>query len=183
MKTIGKRSEISKVAAANVMLTSKGPLIFTDTTLNINPDAETLANIAEMASNMAKIFAIEANVAMLSFNNFGGVSAEQVTKVDRATEILKGKRPDIAVDGPIQADFALNAGLLEKEFPFSQLCGKETNTFVFPNLDAANIAYKMLRELAGATSVGPLLYVVQLGASVDEIVNITAVAVIDAQNQ
>jgi len=190
LETIGKRPEVSRVAAANVMLTAKGPLIFTDTTLNINPDTEALVNIAEMANYMAKIFAIKAKIAMLSFTNYGGVVSKQVEKVNKAVELLKAKRPDMIVDGPVQADFAINSGLLKKEFPFSQLCGKETNTFVFPNLDAANIAYKMVKELSDATSIGPLLmglnkaaHVVQLGASVEEIVNITAVAVIDAQNQ
>ncbi len=187
---IGKRSEVSRIAAANIMLTSKGPLIFTDTTVNMDPQAEVLANIAELTSNMAKIFAIEPNIAMLSYTNFGGVNSSEVEKVEKAVKILKHKRPDLIVDGPIQADFALNQKLLEKEFSFSDLCGKEINTFIFPSLDAANISYKMIKELTDATSIGPLLmglnksaHVVQLGASVEEIVNTIAVAVIDAQNQ
>ncbi|MDO3694095.1 NADP-dependent malic enzyme [Wenyingzhuangia sp. chi5] len=189
-ETIGKRPEASRIAAANIMITSKGPLIFTDTTVNIDPSSEVLANIAELASGMAKIFAIEPHIAMLSYTNFGGVESAGVAKVQKAVEILKEKRPDLSVDGPIQADFALNHDLLEKQFSFSDLVGKETNTFVFPSLDAANISYKMIKELTDATSIGPVLmglnkpaHVVQLGASVEEIVNITAVAVIDAQNQ
>ncbi|MDO6736711.1 NADP-dependent malic enzyme [Wenyingzhuangia sp. 2_MG-2023] len=189
-ETIGKRANASRIAAANIMITEKGPLIFTDTTVNIDPQSEVLANIAELASGMAKIFAIEPHIAMLSYTNFGGVASEGVAKVQKAVEILKEKRPDLNVDGPIQADFALNHELLEKQFSFSDLCGKETNTFIFPSLDAANISYKMIKELTDATSIGPILmglnkpaHVVQLGASVEEIVNITAVAVIDAQNQ
>ncbi|MGY5352070.1 NADP-dependent malic enzyme [Wenyingzhuangia sp. IMCC45533] len=189
-ETIGKRSEVSRIAGANIMLTAKGPLIFTDTTVNIDPQAETLANIAELASDMAKIFAIEPHIAMLSYTNFGGVASKGVSNVSKAVDILKQRRPDLNVDGPIQADFALNKDLLEKQFSFSDLSGKETNTFVFPSLDAANISYKMIKELADTTSIGPVLmglnkpaHVVQLGASVEEIVNITAVAVIDAQNQ
>ena len=189
-ETIGKRPGASRIAAANIMITAKGPLIFTDTTVNIDPKAEVLANIAELASGMAKVFAIEPHIAMLSYTNFGGVSSEGVAKVKRAVEILKETRPDLNVDGPIQADFALNSELLEKQFSFSDLYGKETNTFVFPNLEAANISYKMIKELTDSTSIGPVLmglnkpaHVVQLGASVEEIVNITAVAVIDAQNQ
>ncbi|NJB81366.1 NADP-dependent malic enzyme [Wenyingzhuangia aestuarii] len=189
-ETIGKRPEASRIAAANIMITSKGPLIFTDTTVNIDPSSEVLANIAELASGMAKIFAIEPHIAMLSYTNFGGVESTGVAKVQKAVEILKTKRPDLNVDGPIQADFALNHDLLEKQFSFSDLVGKETNTFIFPSLDAANISYKMIKELTDATSIGPVLmglnkpaHVVQLGASVEEIVNITAVAVIDAQNQ
>ena len=189
-ETIGKRPEASRIAAANIMITSKGPLIFTDTTVNIDPSSEVLANIAELASGMAKIFAIEPHIAMLSYTNFGGVESAGVAKVQKAVEILKEKRPDLSVDGPIQADFALNHDLLQKQFSFSDLVGKETNTFVFPSLDAANISYKMIKELTDATSIGPVLmglnkpaHVVQLGASVEEIVNITAVAVIDAQNQ
>ncbi|MFW2347758.1 MAG: NADP-dependent malic enzyme [Wenyingzhuangia sp.] len=189
-ETIGKRPEASRIAAANIMITEKGPLIFTDTTVNIDPTSEVLANIAELASGMAKIFAIQPHIAMLSYTNFGGVESKGVAKVQKAVEILKEKRPDLVVDGPIQADFALNHDLLEKQFSFSDLVGKETNTFIFPSLDAANISYKMIKELTDATSIGPVLmglnkpaHVVQLGASVEEIVNITAVAVIDAQNQ
>ncbi|MGY5355219.1 NADP-dependent malic enzyme [Wenyingzhuangia sp. IMCC45467] len=189
-ETIGKRPEASRIAAANIMITEKGPLIFTDTTVNIDPSSEVLANIAELASGMAQIFAIEPHIAMLSYTNFGGVESTGVAKVQKAVEILKDKRPDLTVDGPIQADFALNHDLLEKQFSFSDLMGKETNTFIFPSLDAANISYKMIKELTDATSIGPVLmglnkpaHVVQLGASVEEIVNITAVAVIDAQNQ
>ena len=189
-ETIGKRPEASRIAAANIMITEKGPLIFTDTTVNIDPSSEVLANIAELSSGMAKIFAIEPHIAMLSYTNFGGVESSGVAKVQKAVELLKEKRPDLNVDGPIQADFALNHDLLEKQFSFSDLVGKETNTFVFPSLDAANISYKMIKELTDATSIGPVLmglnkpaHVVQLGASVEEIVNITAVAVIDAQNQ
>ncbi len=189
-ETIGKRPEISRIAGANIMLTSKGPLIFTDTTVNIDPSAETLADIAEMASGMAKIFAIEPNIAMLSYTNFGGVNSKGVANVNKAVEVLKNRRPDLNVDGPIQADFALNSQLLDKQFSFSDLNGRDTNTFIFPSLDAANISYKMIKELADTTSIGPVLmglnkpaHVVQLGASVEEIVNITAVAVIDAQNQ
>jgi len=189
-ETIGKRANASRIAAANIMITSKGPLILTDTTVNIDPAAEVLANIAELTSHMAKIFAIEPNIAMLSYTNFGGVNSKEVAKVEKAVAILKENRPDLTVDGPIQADFALNQDLLKKQFSFSELCDKEINTFIFPNLDAANISYKMIKELTDATSIGPLLmglnkpaHVVQLGASVEEIVNITAVAVIDAQNQ
>ncbi|ANW97169.1 malic enzyme [Wenyingzhuangia fucanilytica] len=189
-ETIGKRPAASRIAAANIMITAKGPLIFTDTTVNIDPSSEVLANIAELASGMAKIFAIEPHIAMLSYTNFGGVESPGVAKVQKAVEILKETRPDLNVDGPIQADFALNHEMLEKQFSFSDLVGKETNTFVFPSLDAANISYKMIKELTDATSIGPVLmglnkpaHVVQLGASVEEIVNITAVAVIDAQNQ
>ncbi len=189
-ETIGKRAEVARIAAANIMVTKKGPLIFTDTTVNIDPEPEALANIAELASGMAKIFAIEPHIAMLSYTNFGGVSSAGVAKVNKAVEIIKNKRPDLTVDGPIQADFALNRDLLQKQFSFSDLVGKEANTFIFPSLDAANISYKMIKELTDATSIGPVLmglnkpaHVVQLGASVEEIVNITAVAVIDAQNQ
>ncbi|NIJ44005.1 malate dehydrogenase (oxaloacetate-decarboxylating)(NADP+) [Wenyingzhuangia heitensis] len=189
-ETIGKRPGASRIAAANIMITEKGPLIFTDTTVNIEPSSEVLANIAELASGMAKIFAIEPHIAMLSYTNFGGVESAGVAKVQKAVEILKAERPDLNVDGPIQADFALNHDLLEKQFSFSDLVGSETNTFIFPSLEAANISYKMIKELTDATSIGPVLmglnkpaHVVQLGASVEEIVNITAVAVIDAQNQ
>jgi len=189
-ETIGKRPEASRIAAANIMITSKGPLIFADTTVNIEPDSEVLANIAELASGMAKIFAIEPHIAMLSYTNFGGVESAGVAKVKKAVEILKKARPDLNVDGPVQADFALNNELLKNQFSFSDLVGHETNTFVFPNLEAANISYKMIKELTDSTSIGPVLmglnkpaHVVQLGASVDEIVNIVAVAVIDAQNQ
>ena len=127
---------------------------------------------------------------MLSFSNFGSSRFPQAKKVSQAVSILHRSNPDLTVDGPIQSDFALNKELLQKGFPFSALSNKKVNVLIFPNLDAANITYKLMKELNEAKSIGPILmglsepvHVLQLGASVEEIVNMSAVAVIDAQSK
>ena len=189
-ETIKKQSGVSRVAASNLILTKNGPIFLADTTVNINPEAKDLAKIAHLTSDLAKLFGIKPNVAMLSFTNFGGVRSESVVKMEQAVEMVTRNYKDITIDGPLQADFALNKQMLKEKFPFSNLVDKEANVLIFPNLDAANIAYKMMKETDGNTNIGPILlglakpaHIVQLGASVDEIVNITAVAVIDAQNK
>jgi malate dehydrogenase (oxaloacetate-decarboxylating)(NADP+) len=125
---------------------------------------------------------------MLSYSNFGSGTNDSPKKMREAVRILHEQYPEMIVDGEIQIDFALNDQMLKKKFPFSKLVNKKVNTLIFPNLDAANITYKMLKELNRATSIGPMIlgldkavHVFQLGASVDEMVNMTAVAVVDAQ--
>ncbi|HLT65343.1 MAG TPA: phosphate acyltransferase, partial [Flavobacterium sp.] len=125
---------------------------------------------------------------MISYGNFGSSKLESPVKVAKAVNYLHKHHPEMIVDGEIQVDFALNQEMLKDKFPFSKLAGKKVNTLIFPNLDVANVTYKMLKELNGATSIGPIIlglnhavHVFQLGASVDEMVNMTAVAVINAQ--
>lgn len=181
---------VSKVASTNLMLTRRGPMFLADTAVNPNPTSEEIAKIAAMTHHTVKMFGFDPVVAMISYGNFGSSKEETPRKMRKAVEILHEQHPDMIVDGEIQMDFALNQEMLKDKFPFSKLVGKKVNTLVFANLDAANTTYKMLKELNGATSIGPILlgldapvHVFQLGASVDEMVNMTAVAVIDAQEK
>ena len=190
LETISKAKGVGKVAATNLMLTKSGPLFLSDTTINVEPTSKELAKIAQMTGHMAGLFGIEPIIALLSFSNFGSSRFSQAKKVSEAVSILHRSNPNLVVDGPIQSDFALNKELLHKVFPFSVLNNKKVNILVFPNLDAANITYKLMKELNEALSIGPILmglsepiHVLQLGASVDEIVNMAAVAVIDAQSK
>ena len=190
LETIPKNKGVSRVAAANLMLTKSGPLFLTDTTINVDPSSKELAKIAQMTGQMAKIFGLEPVIGMLSFSNFGSSRFPQAKKVSKAVTMLHRSNPDLIVDGPIQSDFALNKKLLQDRFPFSSLTNKKVNILVFPNLDAANITYKLMKELNEAHSIGPILmglsepiHILQLGASVSEIVNMSAVAVVDAQTK
>jgi len=190
LETISKTKGVKRVAATNLMLTKSGPLFLSDTTINVEPTAKELAKIGQMTGYTAKLFGIEPVIAMLSFSNFGSSRFPQAKKVSQAVSILHRSNPDLTVDGPIQSDFALNKELLQKGFPFSSLSNKKVNVLIFPNLDAANITYKLMKELNEAKSIGPILmglsepvHVLQLGASVEEIVNMSAVAVIDAQSK
>ncbi len=187
---IGKEEGISRVAACNIMLTKRGPMFLSDTTININPNAEQLANITQMTSNLVKLFGLQPNVAMLSFSNFGASSSKETQKVSEAVQYIHKNFPKVIVDGPVQADFVFNATLLKDKFPFSKLNGKKPNVLIFPNLDSANITYKMMKELYQAESIGPIMlgfkkpvHILQLGASVDEMVNMAAIAAIDAQEK
>ena len=189
-ETIGMQDGVSRIAATNLMLTKRGPMFLADTTVNIDPTPQQLEKITQLTSNVAKLFGIKPIVAMLSFANFGASKSERAQKMEVAVRRVHESCPDLLVDGPIQVDFALNAEMLEDKFPFSNLAGKKPNVLIFPNLDAANITYKMIKELNAVESVGPILmglkkpaHILQLGASVDEMVNMAAVAVVDAQNK
>ena len=187
---IGKASKVKKVATVNIMTTERGPLFLADTAININPSAEELADIAKMTANVATTLGFDPIMAMLSYSNFGSSTHPNAVKVRNAVEILHTENPNLLVDGDIQSDFALNMELLKSKFPFSKLAGKKVNTLIFPNLESANITYKLLKELHKSESIGPIImglskavHIVQLGASVNEIVNMTAVAVIDVQER
>ncbi|RXG29427.1 NADP-dependent malic enzyme [Leeuwenhoekiella palythoae] len=190
LEVIGSAPNVQKVAAANLMNTSRGPLFLADTSINIEPTAKELAKIALMTARTVRLFGMEPVIAMISYSNFGSSKNPQADKVREAVSYLHKYYPDLAVDGEVQADFALNAEMLKSKFPFSKLAGKKVNTFVFSNIDSANIMYKMVKELNNADNIGPIMmgmnkpvHVLQLGASVDEIVNMSAVAVIDAQQK
>lgn len=190
LETISKTKGVNRVAATNLMLTKTGPLFLSDTTINVDPSAKELAKITQMTANMAKLFGLEPVTALLSFSNFGSSRFPQAKKVSDAVAILHRSNPELMVDGPVQSDFALNKKMLQKGFPFSSLSNMKVNILIFPNLDAANITYKLVKELKEALSIGPILmglsepiHVLQLGASVEEIVNMSAIAVIDAQSK
>jgi len=190
LESIPRDHGTSKVAACNLMLTKQGPLFLADTTININPTAKDLVKISQMTSNLVKMFGMKPNTAMLSFSNFGSTKSESSQKIREAVSYIHRNFPNAVVDGEIQADFALNPEMLAKEFPFSKLNGKKVNVLIFPNLESANITYKLLKETQGAESIGPVIlglskaaHIVQLGASVDEIVNMAALACVDAQQR
>ncbi|MDT0621010.1 NADP-dependent malic enzyme [Croceitalea vernalis] len=189
-EVIGRAQGVGNASTVNIMITERGPLFLADTSINISPDAEELAEIAQMTANVATTFGFNPVMAMLSYTNFGSSSHKEASKVREAVRILHKENPDLVVDGEIQTDFALNQELCHNNFPFSKLAGKKVNTFIFPNLDAANITYKLLKGLNKASSIGPIMvglrksvHILQLGASVDEMVNMAAVAVIDAQER
>jgi len=190
LNTIGKSKGIKRVSATNLMLTKQGPLFLSDTSLNINPNADQLAKIATNTAKTVKMFGIEPVIGILSFSNFGSSDSEEAEKISSAIKILHKKNPEIIVDGPIQSDFALNKEMLRDRFPFSNLNGRKVNTLIFPNLDSANISYKIIKELDDAISIGPILiglnrpvHILQLGASVEEIVNMAAISAIDSQRR
>jgi len=190
LNTIGKSKGIKRVSATNLMLTKQGPLFLSDTSLNINPNSEQLAKIAINTAKTVKMFGIEPVIGILSFSNFGSSDSEEAEKISSAIKILHKKNPEIIVDGPIQSDFALNKEMLRDRFPFSNLNGRKINTLIFPNLDSANISYKIIKELDDAISIGPILiglnrpvHILQLGASVEEIVNMAAISAIDSQRR
>ena len=190
IETIGKSKGISKVATTNLMITNKGPLFFSDTSINIDPSPKDLAVIAKMTAETVKMFGITPAIAMVSYSNFGSSPHPMASKVNQAVKYLHRYFPDLCVDGGIQSDFALNKEMLSNKFEFSKLSGKNVNTLIFPNLDSANTNYKLVKELDKALSIGPIMmgmskaaHIIQLGASVDEMVNMSALAVVDAQKK
>ncbi|WP_353082955.1 NADP-dependent malic enzyme [Flavobacterium sp.] len=190
MQLIGKAPGISLIATTNMMMTNRGPMFLSDTAINPNPTADDLAKIALMTEKTVRMFGMEPVIAMVSFSNFGSSTVDSASKVRDAVAYLHKNHPDLIVDGEIQADFALNPEMLKGKFPFSKLAGKKVNTLIFPNLESANITYKLLKELYKVDSVGPIMlgmdkpvHIFQLGASVEEMVNMAAVAVVDAQEK
>lgn len=188
LEVIEKETGVDKVAGMMMILTEKKPIFFADTSINADPSVEDLVNIAKMAEITVKTFAIEPRIAMLGYENFAGIS-ETSKKVAKAVEILHQKFPKMVVDGEIQPDFAMNADHLA-DYPFSKLGTTPANVFVFPNLESANLSYKIIRGMKVAQVVGPILmglkqpvHVVQMRSSVDEIVNLATIAVLDAQRR
>jgi len=190
LELIGMAEGVTRIATTNVMMTKRGPMFLSDTSINIDPTAKDLAKIAVMTSKVIKTFGFEPVIAMTSYSNFGSSENEKASKVREAVSFLHRNYPELVVDGELQTDFALNDKMLRDQFPFSKLVGRKVNSLVFPNLDSANITYKLLKELNEADSIGPIMmgmkkpvHILQLHASVDEIVNMTAIAVVDAQNR
>lgn len=181
---------VSRVAGLYIMVTKRGPYFFADCTMNVDPTAEELVDIAVLTANTVKQYNITPRMAMLSYTNFGSAPGEVPSKMAKAVSLLHTNYPGLVVDGDIQANFAINNSLLKEQFPFTTLVDKDVNTFIFPNLAAGNIAYKLMQELGGAEAIGPVLmglnkpvHVLQLGSSVREIVNMITIAVVDAQNR
>ena len=189
LEVIRCSEDINHTAGMYVVQTKDKPMFFADTTVNRKPDSETLVATTLTVSRTIKWLGEKPTIAMLAFSNFGNASGGSPQRVREAVEILHKEHPEIVVDGEMQANFALNKDLRDEHFPFSKLKGKNVNTLIFPNLSSGNIAYKMMQEIGGAEVLGPILcgtkrpvHIVQLGASVREIVNMAAIAVVDAQN-
>jgi malate dehydrogenase (oxaloacetate-decarboxylating)(NADP+) len=190
LEIIGLFEGVRRVATTNMMLTKRGPLFISDTSINIDPTSKELANIAQMTNYTMKMFGMKPVIAMISYSNYGSSKHPHATKVSDAVKLLHRMSPDTIVDGEMQTDFALNPGMLKKKFPFSKLAGKKVNALIFPNLESANSNYKLIKELNKVDSIGPIMlgmrkpvHILQLGASVEEIVNMAAVSVIDAQEK
>jgi len=190
IELIGKSEGVLRVAATNIMMTSRGPMFFSDTAFNVNPTEEELVQIARMTNRVMKIFDIEPNLAMLSYSNFGSAKFKSASKSLNAVAYLHKHFPEIIIDGEIQADFALNMDLRDEKFPFSKIHNKKINGLIFPDLNSANISYKLIKSLNNIETIGPIImgikkpvHILQLGSSVDEIVNMVCVAVVDAQEK
>ena len=169
-----------------VMLVQDKIYFFTDVTVIIDPDAEQLAAIALNAADLAKLFDVEPRIAMISFSNFGSTPDVRQERVRAAAEIVKAQRPDLQVDGEMQADVAVTPELMDRHYPFSKV--RDANILVFPGLASANSSYKLLNRLGGAEAIGPILvgmnkpvHVLATGADVRDIINVTIMAVVDAQ--
>ncbi len=188
LEVIGKQEGLSSVHGLYMMVFKKGIFLLADTTVCIEPTAEELAETAILAAEKARMLEIEPTVAMLSFSNFGSVQHPQALKVKRAVEIVKEKAPGLIVDGEMQSDTAVITEILQKSFPFAAL-KEAANILIFPDLNSGNICYKLLHHLGGAEAIGPILmgmnkpvHVLQRGDDVSDIVNMAAIAVVDAQN-
>lgn len=187
LQIIGKQPHLESVHGLYMLVFKREVIFCADTTVNIEPGAEALAETAILAARKARHFDVDPRIAMLSFSNYGSVEHPETLKVKRATSLVKTWNPELVVDGETQANMALDKDLSERQYPFSALKG-DANVFIFPNLDAGNITYKMLWKLGQAETVGPILmgmkkpvHVLQRGDDVNDIVNMTAVAVVDAQ--
>ena len=187
LEIIDRKEGVAKVAGLYMVIIKGKLLFFADTTMNISPNAEELADIAIQVAEFARNFNVEPRVAMLSFANFGSVSHPESDKMQQAVEIVRQKAPHVLVDGGMQADTAIVPGIIEEHYPFSTLHGG-ANVLIFPNLDAANIAYKLLQRAGGATVVGPVLVglkkpanILQKHAELKEILNMAALTVVEAQ--
>lgn len=190
MQVIGTEKDVNRIAGMYILITKKGPLFLADTTVNYDPTAEEIAEITNNVAKTIRKFKITPKIALLSYSNYGSSKGKDAVKMNQAVSILHEKYPNLIVDGEVQANFALNNELMMEKFSFSELIHKEVNTLIFPNLSAGNIAYKLLQEMTDAEAIGPVLvgmrksiHVLQLGASVREIVNMVKIASVDAQSK
>jgi malate dehydrogenase (oxaloacetate-decarboxylating)(NADP+) len=186
LQIVKMREDIKKVAGLYILMVQDRVFLFADTTVNINPTAEELAEIAKMAVEKAKQLGIEPKVAFLSYSNFGTNNEEEVKKVQKAVQIAKELCPDVPIEGEMQVDVAVEPDIAKEQFPWSAIQG-DANVLIFPDLEAANIGYKLVWRLAKAEAIGPILmginkpvHVLQRGVDVQDIVNMMAICVSDA---
>jgi malate dehydrogenase (oxaloacetate-decarboxylating)(NADP+) len=190
LQTVGLQKDVKVISGMYILNTKRGPLFLADTTVNLNPTAEQIAEITFNVSKIIRKLKVTPRIALLSYSNFGSSPGPDSEKMAAAVRILHEKHPSLVVDGEVQANFALNEELMNEKFSFSHLANKEVNTLIFPNLSAGNISYKLLQQMTDGDAIGPVLvglkksiHVLQLGSSVREIANMVKVAVIDAQNK
>jgi malate dehydrogenase (oxaloacetate-decarboxylating)(NADP+) len=188
LHTIGVKPGAKRVAGMYIMNTSKGPFFFADATVNLDPTAEELVDIIGLTADAVRFFNMEPRIAVLSYSNFGSAEGNIPSKMAQATAMAKKRFPDLIIEGEMQANVAINEEIQREMYPFSNLLNKKANTLIFPDLSSGNIAYKLLAELGNAEAIGPVLlgmnkpvHILQLGSSIREIVNMVAIAVVDAQ--
>ncbi|MDP4619932.1 MAG: NADP-dependent malic enzyme [Sediminibacterium sp.] len=188
VQIIGTEEGVKKIAGMYLLLTKKGPLFLADTTVNIKPTAEEIVDITLMVAKEVRNFNIEPRIAMLSYSNFGSSDTEEAKIMAEATKIVKQRNPSLIVDGEMQGMLAFNKDILKENYPFSELVDVDVNVLIFPNLNAGNVAYHLLKEIGGVDIIGPILLglkkpvnVLQLGSGVRNIINMATVAVVDAQ--
>jgi len=186
---IGKKPGVNKVAGMYLLLSKQGPLFFSDTTINFQPSVADLVEITELTAEAVERFNLKPKIAMLSYSNFGSADGDDALKMRAATAILKEKHPEWVIEGEMQAHLAFDKELRQQNYPFATLGNDTANTLIFPNLSSANIAYNLLKEAADIEYIGPILlglrkpvHVLQLGASVREIVNMVAITVVESQS-
>lgn len=189
LQIIGKKPGVNKVSGMYLLLSKQGPLFFSDTTINFQPSVADLVEITELTSEAVERFNLKPKIAMLSYSNFGSADGDDALKMRAATSILKEKHPEWVIEGEMQAHLAFDKELRQQNYPFATLGNDTANTLIFPNLSSANIAYNLLKEAADIEYIGPILlglrkpvHVLQLGASVREIVNMVAITVVEAQS-
>jgi malate dehydrogenase (oxaloacetate-decarboxylating)(NADP+) len=188
LQAIGRQDGVNKVSGIYILMSRFGPLFLADTTVNFNPTAEEIVEIAELAAKEVEKFNIKPRIALLTYSNFGSTDGEDSLKMRKALNILKSKHPTMIVDGEMQAHLPFDTELLKENYPFSDLASGRANLLIFPNLSASNIAYNLLKEVANIEKMGPILlglkkpvHVLQLGSTTREIVDMIAIAVVDAQ--
>src|SRR5690606_35469723 len=189
LQVIGTKEGTRRVAGMYILHTERGPLFFSDTTVNLDPTVEELVEITELTAKAVESFNIKPRSALVTYSNFGSAKGKDGEKMAEGVKILRSKHPDVIIDGEMQADLAFDTGLLKNNHSFSSLVDEGANTLIFPNLSASNIAYNLLKEVANLDTIGPILlglkkpvHILQLGSSVREIVNMVAIAVVEAQN-
>ena len=188
LQAIGRKEGVQKVSGMYILMSRFGPLFLADTTVNFNPTAEEIVEIAELSAKQVEKFNIKPRIALITYSNFGSAEGEDAKKMKSAVQMLKQRNPNMIVDGEIQAHLPFNIELLKENHPFSDLAEKGANVLIFPNLSSSNIAYNLVKEIAGIEKIGPILlglkkpvHVLQLGSTTREIVNMIAIAVVDAQ--
>ncbi|WP_343304170.1 NADP-dependent malic enzyme [Chitinophaga niabensis] len=190
LQVIGMEEGAKRVAGMYIINTKRGPLFLADTTVNLNPTVEELADITLLVAKEVRQFNITPRIAMVSYSNFGSSATPEAQLMSQARELVKKKDPALIVDGEIQAAMAFNKEILKDNYPFSELIDQDVNVLIFPNLAAGNVAYNLLQEVAGFDAIGPILlgmkkpvHILQLGSTVRQIVNVVLIAVVDAQTK